>query len=134
MSSSSIDLQEELAQLQAKLDELHERICHLEASAEHGVALLLKSTERAARAEGEALALRDALTDLSHRLDVALNVGGHQCRSARFGYLTIAGDVFGYPKTLDCHKAEGIVPEQRLITGLGATSTFNRLAVALPSP
>lgn len=56
---------------QATVDELRERIRYLEASAEHAAALLLRSTDRAARAEGEATALRDALADLSRRLDVA---------------------------------------------------------------
>lgn len=59
------------ADRQATVDELRERIRYLEASAEHNAALLLKSTDRAARAEGEAAALRDALADLARRLDMA---------------------------------------------------------------
>ena len=59
------------ADRQATVDELRERIRYLEASAEHAVDQMLKVTNRAARAEGEASALRDALADLSRRLDVA---------------------------------------------------------------
>lgn len=69
-----VELEQSLRQSadrQATVDELRERVRYLEASAEHGAALLLKSTERAARAEGETMALRDALADLARRLDVA---------------------------------------------------------------
>ena len=68
------DLERTRAELTVALqqvDELRERVRFLEASAEQAAGLLLKSTDRAAMAEGEARALRDALADLARRLDVA---------------------------------------------------------------
>jgi hypothetical protein len=47
------------------------RIAELEAAADQRVAELLAMTGRAADAEGEARALRDALADLAGRLDRA---------------------------------------------------------------
>jgi hypothetical protein len=49
--------------------ELHQRLQELEAAAEKHQVELLRVTARAAHAEGEAQALREALADLSVRLD-----------------------------------------------------------------
>jgi hypothetical protein len=54
-----------------QVDEFRERVRFLEASADHAAALLLKSTDRAARAEGQVVELHNALADLARRLDVA---------------------------------------------------------------
>ena len=50
---------------------LWQRIAELEVQRDHMAAELLAVTARAARAEGEGVALRDALADLAGRLDVA---------------------------------------------------------------
>ena len=52
-------------------NELRGRIAELEATADQRAAELLAMTARAASAEGEAKALRDALADLASRLDRA---------------------------------------------------------------
>ncbi len=62
------ELRDRLAQAEAKAAE---RIADLEAVADQRAAELLAMAARAAGAEGEARALRDALADLASRLDRA---------------------------------------------------------------